>query len=360
MKKGIILLVLFVFTRCFAQNLLTPTSYGIYDWSGYTESVFQTLLPNIGKRDVLREGSFKTFYLCAPAFTGEYALSVEKSCLILTRAEKNIWCLLEYGESVFYGNNAAKNKSRQHTSKKEGKKNIAVDKFVLNVPASVCDQLEILFKHAITTASHLQPKYLGYDGATYYFNFFGNLAEVWMPSVGRTKRLVQMADSICYAVEHSDMSILNRQMIICKELTLEFKHEYSISYFTPEASTFSGVKEGGNGEDSWMCRLSSRKLYLSKEYDHPVYKDTLDLFLQHYGDSLASWSQEIFFIDEFADYWVIFTDSDTAKFFYNDEYHAFVLYLPERLWRRDIILSVLSLTPGNYRLDADLRWRRME
>jgi len=46
--------------------------------------------------------------------------------------------------------------------------------------------------------------------------------------------------------------------------------------------------------------------------------------------------------------------------FYNDEYHAFVLYLPERLWRRDIILSVLSLTPGNYRLDADLRWRRME
>lgn len=129
MKKGIILLVLFVFTRCFAQNLLTPTSYGIYDWSGYTESVFQTLLPNIGKRDVLREGSFKTFYLCTPSFTGEYALSVEKGCLTLTRAEKNIWYLLEYGEGVFYGNNAAKNKSRQHTSKKE--KNIAVDKFVL-------------------------------------------------------------------------------------------------------------------------------------------------------------------------------------------------------------------------------------
>lgn len=357
MKNAFILLVLFVFTRCFAQDLLTPTSYGIYDWSGYTESVFQTLLPDIGKRDVLREGSFKTFYLCTPSFTGEYALSVEKGCLTLTRAEKNIWYLLEYGESVFYGNNAAKNKSRQRTSKKEGKKNIAVDKFVLNVPASVCEQLEILFKHAITTASHLQPEILGCDGATYYFNYLGDLAEVWMPSVGRTKRLVQMADSICYAVEHSDMSILNRQMIICKELTLEFKHEYPISYFTPEASIFSGVKEE---EAGWMCRLSSLKLYLSKEYDHPVYKDTLDLFLQQYDDSLASWSQEIFFIDEFADYWVIFTDSDTAKFFYNDEYHAFVLYLPERLWRRDIILSVLSLTPGNYRLDADLRWRRME
>lgn len=118
MKNAFILLVLFVFTRCFAQDLLTPTSYGIYDWSGYTESVFQTLLPDIGKRDVLREGSFKTFYLCTPSFTGEYALSVEKGCLTLTRAEKNIWYLLEYGESVFYGNNAAKNKSRQRTSKK--------------------------------------------------------------------------------------------------------------------------------------------------------------------------------------------------------------------------------------------------
>ena len=336
-KNALVLLIsICISTNAFAQELLTPESYGIYGYDGYTEKVFQTLLPfDARENDIIGYGRNKTFYLKAPSFNGESALCVTKGSLVYKQSNVNIWYLL-----------CGQVKIPIHPTS-----------YSMKVPESVCTQLDDLFYHATVTASQFPDNRMICDGVRYYFNSHGKLSSVHSPAEGtRTFRMVQMADSICYAVQHKEKAVLERQMAVCKELANAFKQEYPDRHFATEFSTLPRMK---NEKMVWPCGISNKYLYLYEYYDHPVGTDTLEAFSKCYSDSLMTWSREVFFIDEHARIEVEFINSDTTDtdFWTNREYHYYFIRIPESLCKREIILSVLAIPEGNYRLDENLQWQ---
>lgn len=342
MKKIALIFFLLAAAGAFAQDLLVPESYGIYGYDGYNELILNKLLPpdkdsyTNKQRDAIGEGSYKTFYLCAPSFTAEYALCVKKDELVYKHAHQSIW----------------------HALSKPNPWAVTVSTFTLKVMESESQQLEDLFKHATMTASFFS-KRLGLDGTNYYFNSSGRLASVWSPDGGRTARLVKMADSICYAVRHQDRDVLKRQLKVCRELTHEFKQEYSISYFYPNYN-FSQKTVGANDvEESWNCQLwAGMRFRFCKEYDHPIDNSTVEDDLAHYGDSIAAWNRQLFITDSQIELAVQLKESETA--WCRLENGRCSLVVPERLWRGEVILSATALRPGHYRLDENLHWQEVE
>jgi hypothetical protein len=334
MKRITLILALLFVTNAFAQDLLTPESYGIYGYDGYTEKVFQTLLPfDARENDIIGYGKSKTFYLKAPSFSGESALCVTKGCLVFKQSNVNIWYLLN------------------------GQVKIPIHPtyYRMDVPESVCKQLDALFYHAAMTASQFSDNRMISDGVSYYFNSHGKLSSVHSPAEGtRTFRMVQMTDSICYAVQHKEKAVLERQMAVCKELANAFKQEYPDRHFATEFSTLPRMK---NEKMVWPCGISNKYLYLYEYYDHPVGTDTLEAFSKCYSDSLMAWSREVFFNDEFTYIEVAFTDSSTAKSWVTEKLHYYFIQIPKDLWKREVILSVMSLQEGNYILDEKLQWK---
>lgn len=342
MKKIALIFFLLAATGAFAQDLLVPESYGIYGYDGYNELILNKLLPpdknsyTNKQRDAIGEGSYKTFYLCAPSFTAEYALCVKKDELVYKHAHQSIW----------------------HALSKPNPWAVTVSTFTMKVTESESQQLKDLFEHATMTASFFSNR-LGLDGTTYYFNSGGRLASVWSPDEGRTARLVKMADSICYAVRHQDRDVLKRQLKVCRELTEEFKQEYSISYFYPNYN-FSQKTVGANDvEKSWNCQLwAGMRFRFCKEYDHPIDNSTVEDDLAHYGDSIAAWNRQLFITDSQIELAVQLKESETA--WCRLENGRCSLVVPERLWRGEVILSAAALPPGHYRLDENLHWQEVE
>ena len=344
MKKIPFILLLFPFiaTGAFAQDLLVPESYGIYAHDGYNELILGKLLPTDKnsspkrKTDAIWDGAYKTFYLCAPSFSEEYAFCVGKEEIVYKHAHESIWSAL-----------AKPNPSA-----------VMVSTFTMKVTESEGQQLKDLFEHATMTASFFSNRF-GLDGTTYYFNSEGHLASVWSPDGGRTARLVKMADSICYAVRHQDRDVLKRQLKVCRELTHEFKQEYSISYFYPSYNFCQTTVGAGDMEKSWNCQLwASSGFRFCKEYDHPINADTLVDVLAHYGDSIAAWKRELFITNSPIELVVQLKESETA--WCRLENGSCLLVVPERLWRREVVLSATALRPGHYRLDENLHWQEVE
>lgn len=342
MKKIALIFFLLAATGAFAQDLLVPESYGIYAHDGYNELILGKLLPNDKKSspkektDAIWDGAYKTFYLCAPSFSEEYAFCVTEEEIVYKRAQESIW----------------------HALQKPNPSAVAVSTFTMKVTESESQQLKDLFEHATMTASFFSNR-LGLDGTTYYFNSGGRLASVWSPDEGRTARLVKMADSICYAVRHQDRDVLMRQLKVCRELAHEFKQEYSISYFYPNYN-FSQKTVGANDvEESWNCQLwAGMRFRFCKEYDHPIDNSTVEDDLAHYGDSIAAWNRQLFITDSQIELAVQLKESETA--WCRLENGRCSLVVPERLWRREVVLSAAALPPGHYRLDENLHWQEVE
>ena len=342
MKKIALIFFLLAATGAFAQDLLVPESYGIYGYDGYNELILNKLLPpdknsyTNKQRDAIGEGSYKTFYLCAPSWEAEYALCVKKDELVYKHAHQSIWDALS----------------------KPNPSAVAVSTFTMKVTESESQQLKDLFEYATMTASFFSNRF-GLDGTTYYFNSGGRLASVWSPDGGRTARLVTMADSICYAVRHQDRDVLKRQLKVCRELAHEFKQEYSISYFYPNYNFCRKEVGAGDVEKSWNCQLWARNGFrFYKEYDHPIDNSTVEDDLAHYGDSIAAWNRELFITDSQIDVTVQLKESETA--WCRLENGRCRLVVPEHLWRGEVILSAAALPPGHYRLDENMRWQPVE
>lgn len=344
MKKIALIFFLLAATGAFAQDLLVPESYGIYGYDGYNELILNKLLPpdknsyTNKQRDAIGEGSYKTFYLCAPSFTAEYALCVKKDELVYKHAHQSIW----------------------HALSKPNPWAVTVSTFTMKVTESESQQLKDLFEHATMTASFFSNR-LGLDGTTYYFNSGGRLASVWSPDEGRTARLVKMADSICYAVRHQDRDVLMRQLKVCRELTEEFKREYPPCYLTTREPFVYHPYD--NGEQS--CVISNNiNFSILKHFDQPVDDNIMAAFSQNYRDSITVWSCEVLLTDENAFFYV----EINAPYHYqpecriNHEGHSYWIILPERLCRREIILSALTLQGNSYlyRLDENLHWQEVE
>lgn len=178
----------------------------------------------------------------------------------------------------------------------------------MSVSEEVCKRLSELFKLATMTATHIESKHSGFDGTTYYLNHWRKLASAWEPESGRTARLVQMADSLCYAVEHKDTTVLNQQMKECGALIQEFKEEWPARFFKP----IQGVTRHSDGlYCEFYCTDCIR---LKVPYGNTSNNDTCDVVAAIYSDSLSAWSRELFLMYDLPEFPTVVIDNtrDTA------------------------------------------------
>ncbi|MBQ9508009.1 MAG: energy transducer TonB [Bacteroidales bacterium] len=337
-KITLIILLLTTFLCGRAQDFLTPESYGIYssELNG-TENLFRLLFTGLEyKGSATWEAQYKTYYLRAPSFSPEYALIIEKDQLVLNKAEKSIWrALSDYN----------------NYHKPDPMKIVSVKTMTLPVSEETCRKLSTLFKYTTLTATHLEKKPHGFDGTRYYFNYKRNLASVWVPREGRTTRLVCMADSLCYAVQHHDTALVNRQMKVCKALTQEFKKEFPERYF--KAGNWSIQKNNSQWFNLISCDECIR-LEIPKD-------NTPDAVIPEiYSDSLSAWSREIFLMNDSEEYPTVVIDNQRNNPFcevtiYNDRINREIA-MPEQYWRREVILQAAQLPPGKYYWVINGQW----
>ena len=209
--------------------------------------------------------------------------------MVLNKAEKSIW-------------RALSDDNNYH--KPDPMKIVSVKTMTLSVSEETCRKLSTLFKYATLTATHLENKPHGLDGTRYYFNHKRNLASVWVPREGRTTRLVCMADSLCYAVQHHDTAMVNRQMKVCKALTQEFKKEFPERYFK------AGHWNVQENNSQWFCILTCEDCIRLKIPDGNSDGDTYDVM---YSDRLAAWSREIFLMNDLEEYPTVVIDNQRVN-----------------------------------------------
>lgn len=321
-----------------AQDFLTPESYGIYSSKvNGSEKIFRLLITGVEYDGCATwKAQYKTYYLCAPSFSPEKALIIENDQLVLNQADKSIWNAL-YDYNNFH--------------KPDPLKIVSVKTMTLPVPGETCKKLSALFKYATLTATHLESKPQGLDGTRYYFNYGRTLASVWVPRDGRTTRLVRMADSLCYAVQHHDTAVLNRQMKVCKTLTQEFKKEFPERYFK------AGHWKVQENNSQWFCLLTCEDCIKLQIPDGDSDGDTYEVI---YSDSLAAWSREIFLMNDREEYPTVVIDNQRVNPFcevttYNNRTNRKIT-MPEQYWRREVILQAAQLPPGKYYWAVNGEW----
>ena len=345
-----------------AQDFLTPESYGIYDYyENGNETLFRLLVASEGPEgrsaSVTWMARYTTYYLCAPSFSPEYALIVGKNQLILNKAKKSVWhyiTAVDYAKSKDF-RKRHKEQQKQIQSLVNSFNTNPVDRFTLNISEEQSECIAELFEYATKTATHLQSLSLGNDGTTYYFNYRGQLASVWVPQGGRTARLTRIANRLCYAVEHQDTTVLKQQMELCRTLTKEFKQEYPNRYFLP-----SWVSRSTGDKGPWHCELSGDDcMRLEILFDTMVNSETAQLVNDLYTDSLAAWSREIFLMNNKPRYPSIVIDNhtDTAICESKEGWHD--ITISDKLWRRDVILSAAMLPSGRYYFEEG-QWKKEE
>lgn len=365
MKRLCIISALFWITLCgAAQEFLTPTSYGMYGTSNIFEILLTGNSPNKSNhKKTPMEGLYlKTFYISIPSFSPEYALIIEKDRLVLNKATIGI------GFSLY-----AKERMEESDFKKLGKdiqkplieaaKSLdtkPIKSYTLSISKEISDQLTTLFEHATETATYLEPRMLGNDGTMYYFNNWGRLASVWTPFGGRTYKLRKLADSLCFAVEHNDIDVLYRQMELCKSLNVSLKKDYPLLYFQPEGYYYSTRKDKG----PWHCGTESVNncIKLEIKSDTAVDLDICKSLISPYYDSIAVWSREIFLTNDRTNYPSVIIDNhanipECEVKLYDNGYISTTITIPEKLWRRNVILEAAQLPPGRYYF-AEGEWQQ--
>ncbi len=326
-----------------AQDFLTPESYGIYSSNRHgNETLFRLLFQKPKSNNAVWEMEYKTFFLCAPSFSAEYALEIGDGELTFTKADQNIYMAL-----------SRHLKERQPDPLKV----VSVDIKKMSVSEEVCKRLSALFNLATMTATHIESKHSGFDGTSYYFNHMRKLASVWVPENGRTARLVQMADRLCYAVEHKDTTVLNQQMKECGALIQEFKEEWPSRFFKP----IQGVTRHSDG---LYCELYCTDcIRLKVPYGNTSNNDTCDVVAAIYSDSLSAWSRELFLMYDLPEYPTVVIDNtrDTAFCEARTYYDRVVrtITLSSRFWRREVILPSVQLPPGRYYFEEG-QWKKEE
>lgn len=285
---------------------------------------------------------YKTFFLCAPSFSAEYALEIGDGELTFTKADQNIYMAL-----------SRHLKERQPDPLKV----ISVDVKKMSVSEETCERLSTLFKLATETATHIEYTRHGFDGTSYYFNHKRKLASVWVPENGRTARLVHMTIRLCDAVKLQDTALLNKQMEVCSNLIQEFKKEWPARFFKP----IQGVTRHSNG---LYCELYCTDcIRLKVPYGNTSNNDTCDVVAAIYSDSLSAWSRELFLMSDRPEYPTVVIDNSRDTAFCEAEiYNNHIIRtitLSDRFWRRDVILSAAMLPPGRYYFEEG-QWKKEE
>ena len=345
MRKTTLILALLAAVLCGrAQDFLTPESYGIYSSIRHgDETLFQLMFPEDKSGNVIWNVEYKTFFLCAPSFSAEYALEIGNGKLVLTRANQNIYMALS-------------RHLQEH--KPDPLKVVSVDVKEMSVPEETCGRLSTLFKLATETATHFEDTRLGFDGTSYYFNHKRKLASVWQPEGGRTARLVHMAIRLCDAVKLQDTALLNKQMEVCRALTQEYIRDLPDLYFKP----IYGILRYGN-TPYWTCQTYCEDCIELKFPIGTTDEDTCAMIVANYVDSLSVWSRELFLMNDRPEYPTVVLDNSRDTAFCEAEiYNNHIIRtitLSDRFWRRDVILSAAMLPPGRYYFEEG-QWKKEE
>ena len=378
---SICLLILLCPVKLLAQEFLTPTLF-FTERPHYQERLYRELLYD-DYRQTYKEGGhvFNAFYLVWPynvtcPTPPEYAFVVKDSMIVLKRAKSNIWDALFAQERIKNHNIKNYNPEQQQRMRKAAKslKSYKADVWTMPASSDFCRRLADLFDAANLTATYLecrnetvrteenvsQPEREELDTpGDRYFGYWLNISKGYRAgSNTRTGRLALMADSICYAIEHHDTTVLNRQYFVCKALAKEFKQDIPVCYFTPWCNKSAGTVQ------PWQVRFHSHhgNFELNFNVDRLADKAMIEEYRRLYSDSVAVWTRETYIINPFRRPEFTVEETDTV------ECHIFVepqsrryweiceVSIPKALLRRDIILSVLELPLGRYRLNAENRW----
>ena len=381
-KISIILLLCSLFApTILAQEFLTPTLF-FTERPDYQERLYRELLYDDYHQTYKEEGHvFNAFYLVCPYSVTcptppEYAFVVKDSMIVLKRAKSNIWDALFAQNRIRYHYIKGYDAEQQQRMRKEAASLKSYKADVWTMPASpdFCRHLADLFEAANLTATYLeclnetvsteetirQPEKDELDTpGDRYFGYWLNISKGYRAgSNTRTGRLVLMADSICFAVEHHDTAVLNRQYSVCKALAKEFKQDIPVCYFTPWCNKSTGTIQ------PWQVRLWSHhgSFELNFNVDRLADNAMIEEYRRLYADSVAVWIRETYIINPFRrpEFTVDETDTVICHIFVEPQTRRYreicEVSIPKALLRRDIILSVLELPLGRYRLDAENRW----
>lgn len=380
---SIFLLALLCPVKLHAQEFLTPaTDFGSPEYQDrlYRELLYDDHHQPFGERGHI----FEAFYLALPDAHGnpnptppEYAFVVKDSMIVMKRAKSNINDALFAQNRIKYHYIKGYDAEQQQRMRKEAASLKSYKADVWTMPASpeFCRHLADLFEAANLTATYLEcqnetvrteenssrpeKKELGIPGSR-YFGYWSNISlEDYVTGDNtRTGRLVLMADSICFAVEHHDTAVLNRQYIVCKALAKEFKQDIPVCYFTPWCNKSAGTRK------PWQVQLWGRHgdFELNFNVDQLADKAMIEEYRRLYSDSVAVWTRETYIINPFRrpEFTVDETDTVICHIFVEPQTRRYreicEVSIPKALLRRDIILSVLELPLGRYRLDAENNW----
>lgn len=296
-----------------SQNVFTPATV---DYTpGYWPALVNTLV-----------GNSQTFYLCAPSFTSEYALSLHDDTLVYIRADDEA--------SIYY-----------YVSSKNHKKKVKTKRHELVLKREESWQIRQLIDVASQTANFFDERF-GIDGTTYYLFDYTRRVKVWFPMKGtRTGRAVAAMDSLCYAVEHADREVLQRQLEIFRTLTGEFRELYPLSYFKP---------------DVWS---SSERVMLTSQRWLSVYQgcgkaqDSVKASLTMLSDSVALWSRELFLHHNNRYVHVFLSDTSDARCEVKTSGSEIFITIPAKKLCRTLIMGTTALDKGYYRLLPDDTWQ---
>ena len=373
---SICLLVILCPVKLLAQEFLTPTLF-FTERPDYQERLYRELLYD-DYRQTYREGGhvFDAFYLVCP-YIGlnptppEYAFVVKDNMIVLKRAKFNIRDALLAQNRIKYHYIKDYDAEQQRGMRKAAASLKSYKADVWTMPASpdFCRHLADLIEAGNLTATYLecpnetastketvsQPERVGER----YYGYWLNISEGY--AVGndtRTGRLALMADSICYAIEHHDTTVLNRQYFVCKALAKEFKRDIPVCYFTTWCNKSAGTIQ------PWQVQLWSHhgNFELNFNVDRLADKAMIEEYRRLYSDSVAVWTRETYIINPFRrpEFTVDETDMVECHIFVEPQSRRYweicEVSIPKALLRRDIILSVLELPLGRYRLDADNHW----
>jgi len=377
----IFLLVVICPVKLQAQEFLTPTLF-FTDRPDYQERLYRELLYDDYHQTYKEKGHVLDafYFVCPYSVTSttppEYAFVVKDSMIVLKRAKVNIWDALIAQERIKNHYIKNYNPEQQQRMRKEAASLKSYKADVWTIPASpdFCRHLADLFEAANLTATYMecqdetasteesicQPEKneLDIPGGR-YFGYWLNISGGYRAgSNTRSGRLVLMADSICYAIEHHDTAVLNRQYIVCKALAKEFKRDIPVCYFTPWCNKSAGTRK------PWQVQLWGRHgdFELNFNVDQLADNSMIEEYRRLYADSVAVWTRETYIINPFRrpEFTVDETDTVICQIFLEPQTRRYreicEVNIPKALLRRDIILSVLELPLGRYRLDAENNW----
>lgn len=337
-----------------AQDLLRPEAW-------FPSEDFMTY--NLACYNKLVHQRANTLYMCRPAFSAEYALSVvtnpynrTSSWLELRRAKENIW----YHDNF---STVGKQIRRQRMKEEPGRHDVEVETFTLAVKGETLRLIAALVKASTETATYFNGEPNGCDGVTYIFYTYGMAGRLagraWSPEKGcRTRRLVDAMDSICLAVQKGDTNVLNRQMPLCRTLLHEFRREYPPRAFEPQTVKYGYVDSTGH---HYVREVGTEQVKVCRRSDTLMSEEQSNMWSASIAGRVAALSRKLFLGEgtELVRIVIQIVENGPTLFF-KDGYGYCYFCMPTTDGFEERCLSAPLQKDGCWHLEEDGQWHQVD